>query len=101
MSPVQFLNHFWPNGNHEDHILKDVHNAMKGYAIHESLELLEALKRIEGICDNQNQLHENIWRIVHWAIEKHTKDNKTVVGLSCSDGCDYPLCSKQGCIELQ
>jgi hypothetical protein len=32
-------------------------------------ELLEALKYIESLCDNQNETHEVIWRISHAAIE--------------------------------
>ena len=32
--------------------------------------LIEALKEIESICDNQNHTHENIWRVANNAIEQ-------------------------------
>lgn len=32
-------------------------------------ELLDALKRIESVCDNQNPTHETIWRIANAAIQ--------------------------------
>lgn len=36
-------------------------------------ELIEALKHIEKICDNQNSTHEIIWRIAYNAINEYTK----------------------------
>jgi hypothetical protein len=39
-------------------------------------ELLEALKHIESLCDNQNETHEAIWRIAHAAIQSQNKQNE-------------------------
>jgi hypothetical protein len=39
------------------------------------IDLVDALKEIEAICDNQNSAHEHIWRVSYNAI-KQFKQNE-------------------------
>jgi hypothetical protein len=64
------------NGFYVIDTLQDVQNVFKQAKEMEKqqiIDLVDALKEIEAICDNQNSAHEHIWRIAYGAIKQFKK----------------------------
>ena len=48
---------------------KEVNKNCNLHIVSQRSELLDALKRIEDLCDNQNETHASIWHVAYNAVK--------------------------------